>query len=270
VSNYHYNKKLAKMFPATGAARTEKMKAIHEAGHRFIQWSVSAKCNDVSVMSGKTKYSGKMYSGMANALMSDSNQFNAPMVYIMISGRAAVEAIMPKIDQGNGHRVDFKELSNLYSLDDETIQMHKWRKKHPKFNPEEFYQRFKNPLIKQFRSRRGRKAIKALSDVLLKYGKISGRESVKILQEAYGKPYPPGALPASRHGEITEEPPKCFPDCIATVNILTNAIRETVMPLRNDEKNSKKQNEILERIYNKLLFLNILSLPDEEKKDSPS
>ncbi|MFZ2396316.1 MAG: hypothetical protein WAW09_08535 [Smithella sp.] len=264
------NKKLAKIFNHTNGAKTEKLKAIHEAGHRFVQWVVSARCNDVSVMSGKTKYTGRDYDGIARALMSDSNQFNAPMVYNMIAGRAAVEALMPKTEQGFSYMGDFKVLSKLYSLDDETIEMHKWRKEYPVFNTEAFYQRFKKPLIKQFRSRRGRKAIKALSDALLKYGTISGQESIKILEKSYGPPYPLGALPASDHCEVTDGPPKCFNDCMNTVNILTNAIRETVMPLRDDEKNSKHQNAILEKIYNKLLFLHLLSSPDENKIDKPS
>ena len=263
------NKKLAKMFPSTGAAKRAKMGAYHESGHRYLEWTISARCNTVSIMSGKTKNGGN-YTGISKSLMSSHNLFNAPMVYHAISGRAAVEACLPKADQDFVYNTDFKELSELYALDDETILMHKWRKRHSTFNPEKFYERFKTPLIKQFRSRRTRRAIKALADALLKYGTLSGRESIKILEKAYGKPYPPGALPASLHSEITDGPPKSFNDCIASVNILANAIREYIMPLRNDERNDEKQNAILERIYRGTLCLKIWSSPDEEKKDQPS
>ena len=106
---------------------------------------------------------------------------------------------MPGLKNGelDGSRKDFEDILLLQPLDSATLEMHAFARE--KGTLDDFYKRFKDPVDKILRSRKGRKAIKALSTALLNTGTLSGFEAVTILEKSWGQPLPDRAKLAHGH-----------------------------------------------------------------------
>jgi hypothetical protein len=182
-----------------------------------------------------------------------------------MAGRAGTDVLCPEIPPSHGHTGDFTTIEKLYSLDKETLEMHRWRLENPAADIEAFYQRFKKPIENIIRSKRGTRAVKALVRCLEKHGQVSGFEAVRILEKAWGEPRPRWALPAEFHKCINEDGEKCFPDLMREILLYVKILKEKILPLRDDERNTSNQNQVLEEISNLLLLIQLHAIgPDKD------
>ncbi len=248
---------------------------VHEASHALIAWFFGMILQLVSIRPGALK-NGPEYSGLCKAFLSDGSRaesihfkaFSVPLVYELMAGRAATDILCPEIPRGNSHKTDFKRIAELKAIDETTLEMARWRLENPGADVEAFYQNFKKPIEEIIRSKKGTRAIRALARVLLKHGQISGAEAVKIFEKAWGQPRPPWALPAEQHKNIIEKGEKSFPDCMNEILLYVRILKEIILPLRDDEKNTAIQNKILQDISDKLLHIQFLAIGPEKADEN--
>jgi len=245
--------------------------AIHESSHALISWFYGLTLLAVSIQPGTKE--GVEFEGICKAQFADSSRvesvshhfFTVPRVYQLIAGRCGTDLLCPEIPPSNGHGGDFRTLEKLYSLDKETLAMHQWRRNNPGADAEAFFRRFKKPVEKIIASKRGTRAIKALARVLKKHGQVSGFEAVRIFEKVWGEPRPLWALPAEFHKSITEEGEKCFPDLMREILLYVKILKEKILPLRDDERNTANQNQVLEEISKLLLLIQLNAIgPDKD------
>lgn len=248
------------------AIKLDKINAIHEAGHRILQWYYGAVLADVQIINCKNENTEMDLQGQSCASICNNSAFTADRALMLLAGRAAVEAYFPEIDQGQSFNYDFQLLSSLVSLDDETISMHTWRKNQPEFKGECFYQSFKKTPIKILKSKQGRRAVKALTKALLKHKRLSGRESARILEKNWGTPLPPLALPMKIHYQTTIATPQYYNDVISEINWRAQSMIKILRPMLDQDQNSAAENARLSKINSFVHLLRVLSSESEEMK----
>jgi len=247
---------------------------FHELGHCVIWWAFGLILLLVSVVRGKDA-NGIEYGGICKSYFQDCSKaesvthrmFTAQYVYGLFAGRAATEALCPEIPPGHGHANDFEQIKNLRALDADVIKMHQWRINNPDADTEAFYQAFKTPVLNIIKSKRGKRAILALSQALSKHGQLSGREAARILEESWGDPLPKWVIPFEQHGSMVESGPQSFNDLMNKTLIYVGMLKKDVAPLRDSEKNTPAQNDILERISEGIAmiqFLASVALPEKK------
>lgn len=250
--------------------KNNRFVAIHESTHALIGWFFGMILELVSIMPGTLK-NGPGYSGHCKAFLSDGGRaesihfqsFSVPLVYELMAGRCGTDILCPEIPRGNSHKTDFKRIVELKLLDETTLEMARFRVENPGAETELFYQHFKKPIEKIISSKRGTRAIKALARVLIKHGQVSGFEAVRIFEKVWGEPRPRWALPAERHKNIVERGEKSFPDLMNEILLYVRILKEIILPLRDDEKNTPLQNKVLEEISDKLLHIQFLAIGPE-------
>lgn len=254
----------------------ETFVACHESGHALIGWYYGLTLHLVSIQPGR-HLDDTECDGITKSIFPESGRvesvnhrmFTLPRVLELLAGRTATDLLCPEMPEG-GYSHDFKTVENLFAPDNEILQMHKWRTEHPEAGVDEFYQTFKPIIHKIINSKRGRRAITALSRALLKARQLSGRSAVQILEKAWGKPRPLWALPADQHKSIVDEGPQTFSDAMNKVLIYMNLLKKEILPFRDSEENTSLQDETIQRIADNILsiqFLAIGPLPEETAED---
>jgi len=256
------------------AADIENFTAIHESGHALIGWFFGLTLHLVSIHPGK--HEGIEVSGICKSMFLDSARvesvthrlFTVPRVYELMAGRCATDILKPSIPHGQGHSHDFKVIENLNELDSTILSMHAWRLQNKKIDVELFYRKFRAPVLRVIKSKRGQRSIKALSQALIKSRQLSGCEAARILEKSWGKPMPSWALRAEHHKSIVETGPQSFNDLMNKTLLYVKILKEEVLSLRDDSRNSELQNNIIDQISTELLQIQLLALgplPNNEK-----
>ncbi len=239
--------------------------AIHEAGHALIWWYFGLTLIEISAVPGHD--SGIHFNGICKVYFDDSskvesithNMFSAQYVFGKIAGRVATEVLCPEMMPGSGHHNDFQTIKNLRAIDADVLKMHAWRTKNPDADVEMFYQEFKTPVMNIIKSKRGKRSILALAKALVKYGKLSGRESARTLSEAWGNPLPAFAIPFEQHSAIIENNPKSFNDLMSHIQIFMRLLKKDILPLRDSNLNSEYQNKIIDRISGLIAHIQVMA-----------
>jgi hypothetical protein len=165
----------------------------------------------------------------------------------LMAGRAGTEVFCPDIDPAGTYRNDFENVNDLNGNSEIFIAMNQWRLDHPEGDVEGFYHAFKQPIIDVLQSKQGKRALRALVKALSKARYLSGRESARILETAWGDPLPPLALPSDQHPSLdVYTPPKNFNDFLYQMDIYEQLLRKEIMQWVNEESNSPAQNKIAE------------------------
>ncbi|MBU1054858.1 MAG: hypothetical protein KKC46_13680 [Proteobacteria bacterium] len=220
--------------------------AYHEAGHALIGWYYGFRIGKVTInppleIAQKDGVSGlcemfPFFSGHTE-LVAKEDLLSAEKVYFGIAGRVADDLFYPKESFASGK--DFENIVQMLPSNKITLQMHEFDLK--KNSIEDFYRRFKNPVAKIMRSRKGKKALKALSSSLLRAGTISGAEAVSILEKAWGKPAPVKSKPSEDHMSITSKGPKTYNDALRSLEaflaIMLRDINHVRFDLEDHEQN---------------------------------
>jgi hypothetical protein len=248
------------------AADIENFTAIHESGHALIGWYFGLTLYLVSIQPGK--HEGIEVSGICKSMFLDSSRvesvthrlFTTPRVYELMAGRCATDILIPSIPHGHGHSHDFKLIENLNEIDSTVLSMHNWRLQNKKIDVELFYQRFCTPVLRIIKSKRGQRSIKALSRALINCRQLSGCEAARILEKSWGKPMPSYALPAEEHKSIVETGPQSFNDLMNKILLYVKILKEEILSLRDDSRNSKLQNNVIDQISKELLLIQLLAL----------
>lgn len=256
-----------------------RQKAAHEVGHAIVYWNTGMIINGLSILPGEhpdgTEFDGNIKvelpeaGGECGSL--NPKLFTVPQALGLMAGRAATELFYPDTPPIS-YRHDFKSLEGLLSFDKELVSMADWRQRNPAASVEDFYQQFKVLIFRVIKSKRGKRCVKALTAALLKHRQLSGRSVVKVLEKAWGTPFPPHALPADQHQSIAPkwEEPQCFADAMNKVLVYMGLLKKELLPWRDSEENTPLQNEVIQRISDNILqiqFIAIGPLPEEPTED---
>jgi hypothetical protein len=236
-----------------------KRKARHESAHSLIVWQEGGLISKVTIMPQPGEISGARgicYCASAEGqtiTARPSKILTANRVHVLIAGRCADELFFP--DEPAGHVQDFEELIALMPDSRETLEMHSFDRS--KKSIEDFYDQFKGPVLKLFRSRRGKRALFALTDALRQAGTLSGAAVVSILEKAWGKPLPPKAIPASKHIAVIDKGPHLYPDVLFHLGAYLRAMEEDAIRLRGDLPDEEENHLGRIRIHLKMLRLEL-------------
>jgi hypothetical protein len=236
-----------------------KRKSRHEAAHSFIVWHGGGLISKVTIMPQPGEISGARgicYCASAEGqtiTARPSKILTANRVHILIAGRCADELFFP--DKPAGHVQDFEELIALMPDSRETLEMHSFDRS--KKSIEDFYEQFKGPVLKLFRSRRGKRALFALTDALGEAGTLSGAAAVSVLEKAWGKPLPPKAIPASEHIALIDEGPNSYEDVLFHLGAYLRVMEADVNRLRGDLPEEEEDHLGRIHFYLKMLELEI-------------
>lgn len=248
----------------------EEFYSVHEAGHALAWWYHGLTLLLVSIAPDPLENDAN-FGGVCKCFFNSKvepathRMLTAEYAYGVIAGRVATEVLCPQVPPGVGHANDFQHIKNLRALDSDVLSMHAWRLKHPDADPDQFYADFKTPVLNILKSKRGKRALLALSKALLKYRKLSGREAARILEEAWGYPLPPFAVPSEQHSSLVSDGPKSFNDLMRQILLYAEILKKDILPLRDSDKNTTYQNNIVEKILEELLLVQILAAEDQLK-----
>lgn len=227
--------------------KSEKQKAMfsayHEAGHHCLAWYYGCKLGKISIQPGNGFFGTSQTYIPENRDSFHANIFTPQRVFELIAGRAASEVFCPDVEQENSYKRDFSIIKNLNGDSEMMLKMNTWRVDNPAGDMESFYQEFKQPIIDILQSEQGKRAIQALAKALQKAGYLSGRESARIMETAWGVPLPPFALPSDQHPSLDGyTPAKTFNDFLFQMSLFENLLRKEVSEwIGNDELTPKEQ-----------------------------
>jgi len=187
------------------ADRELRKTAEHEAAHALVGWQGGRRIESITIDPQRVGIDARgvcfLSAGRVD-LIGAPESLTADQAHYLMAGRVSDDLFFPGGRPGHGQ--DFKRLEALLSLDDETLRMHAFPREE---GMEAFYERFRGPVVKLLRSRRGRRAHKALAATLMEHRTLSGRHAAEVLREAWGTPLPPRALPLDDHCSITDKRP---------------------------------------------------------------
>jgi len=186
--------------------------AKHEASHCLVGWFYGLRVDKVVVCYDPLK-DGRQ--GCCSATQGNELK-DAAWVYYVIAGAVLDNSC------GDG-RGDAELIRDSFRLSKDVLKMHGFFKQNPKADIEDFFQEFKNPVLKILNSRKGKASIKALSDELLKYSILPGQTAVKILEKAWGLPLPEMAMPADQHGKAFTNKINSYDDLICRIRFYLDA-----------------------------------------------
>lgn len=230
----------------------------HETGHHIIAWCMGCKLGKISIQPGNGFF-GVSQTYIPEAESFHVNMFTAERVLEMMAGRAATEVFCPDVDHPKSYGRDFSIIKNLNGNSETFIKMNQWRVKHSEGDIEKFYQAFKQPIIDILKSKQGKRAFKALSKELQKSGYLSGRESARILETAWGHPLPPLAVPSEQHPSLDNHiPAKNFNDFLHQMAVFERIFRKDITEWINNDANTPKQDKIVEQLSGAFNFIKIL------------
>lgn len=231
----------------------------HEAAHAVVAWVEGFCIKSLTVNPKPGEFpgsSGICYVGKEDAFMTllgmpevlTEAKFN-----MLVAGRVSEELNYPDVS-ADGWKFDFDRLAALMPLDNTTLEIHQFCKIHPR-DTEGLYRKFTKKVSRILRSKKGRRAVRALSDALLNYGTLSGMAVVDLLEKSWGKPLPPKAKPLPDHFSLTENGPRTFQDLLFNVSAYCRAMSEDTARLRGNL--SDKEENRLGRIRLYLRFLEL-------------
>ena len=217
--------------------------AIHESSHHLLAWLNGCKLGKISIQSRED------YEGVSESFISESRKsfhggmFTPARALELMAGRAGTEVFCPDIDPAGTYRNDFENVNDLNGNSEIFVAMNQWRLDHPDGDVENFYQAFKAPIIDILQSEQGKRAIRALAKGLSKAGYLSGRESARILETAWGAPLPPLALPSESHPSLDVYTPAAdFNDFLFQMSIFAKLLRKEVTAwIGNDDLTLEQQ-----------------------------
>ena len=238
--------------------KNRKRDATHESGHVMQAWIQGRLIERVTIMPLPGEMgdaSGICYcSAMGNTTATGTPRtLTAKQVHLLIAGRCVDELFFPAEPRGCGK--DFEDLTALISEDEETLAMHAFDRSTKSI--EDFYRQFSGPVLKLFRSVRGKRSLFALADVLERAGTLSGAAAVSILEKAWGKPLPPKARPASDHIAITDGGPRVYPDVLFNLGVYLRAMEIDANRLRGDLPDEEENHLGQIRLHLKMLRLEL-------------
>lgn len=250
--------------------------AIHEAkGHALLDWIFGNVLLSITVvprrLPGEVPCEGRVRSrrfgnsgavGKASIIPSDA--LNPASIFPLLAGRAATDFFLPNISSEGTYAEDWSDVESLLAVDADSREILNWRLQNPNGTVEEFYQAFKNNIFNFYRSKKARRAAEALSNELMKRGTLSGRAAVTILEKAWGKPLPPRAIPAEKHGSLTDEGPQNFTDLVYSIQAHVDLLRKYVNHVR--DSGSEHENLIMDELGNQLTLLKLITLPPLDRK----
>ena len=243
---------------------SRKQHVTHEAGHALLFWHEGFVLSEITVQPDPEAnphtcgYVKASFLDSANltAVLLHPDSFSSAQVRAIMAGRAAVELYLPNIPTGTGHNSDFRTLEKLMLPDPETVAIIQWGKEHPEATAEDFYKAHKGMVIKILKSKKARRAMKALSEILNKAGTLSGAEAVHVLETAWGDPRPPFALPAECHMALTNHGPKCPGDLLRRLRNYLDLMQHDIKGLR--DAGTDKENEQIDKIWKQIILLKVL------------
>ncbi|NPU82989.1 MAG: hypothetical protein HPY65_00765 [Syntrophaceae bacterium] len=197
------------------ADRELRKTADHEAAHALVGWIAGQRIESITVDPRRAGDSqGVCYlSGGRIGVIGEPKSLTADQAHFLLAGRTSDDLFHPGGRPGHGQ--DFRNLEDLLPLNDETLKMHAFP--HGEKSIEDFYQMFRGPVVKLLRSRRGRRAHRALSAALMEDQTLSGQHAAEILQGAWGDPLPPRALPREDHCGIIDKRPANHGELFRTI-----------------------------------------------------
>lgn len=239
-----------------------KQIADHEGfGHLETGWYDGIPFKSVTINPAPgtaTGARGVCYAGRPGGNTAEAHTpeiLTAAKAHMLLAGRVADELFHPSAPAISWCK-DFEDLAALMPLDNTTLQMHRYCEEHPG-DTEGFYQKFKKPVVRLLKSKRGRRAGKALSDALLEAGTLSGAAAVSILEKAWGKPLPPKAIPASKHIALIDEGPNSYEDVLFHLGAYLHVMEEDANRLRGDLPGEEESHLGRIRFYLKMLGLEL-------------
>jgi hypothetical protein len=177
-----------------------KIIADHESAHCFIYYFNGFKIEHVRICVDPLRTfqepQGFCYATSSRPAVS------AAQIYCTMAGTVQdeINAVKYPTQKYGPSVADLNAIKGDFRLCRETMAMHEYFRDHPTADITEFIHAFQKPVLNLLRSRRGSRAVAALSSELMKITALTGAEAVSIIEKAYGQPLPPMALPASRHG----------------------------------------------------------------------
>lgn len=233
--------------------------AIHEAGHCQSQWEYGYVLDFVTIIPGQRK-DGHLYSGIAGAYHSGfkgvsstipSDDLSARTIFPLFAGRAATDCLLREANFEKSFQDDFRHIDRILGKPDQLQnKILSWHANTKEPSAEKFYNEFKEDIFKKVKSKKSRRAILALANELVKKRILSGAQSAKILEHAYGKPLPKLALPASEHVKSNPSGPKTYGELLASINATVSLLKRYIDNLRDSgtEIENKKMDELADQL----------------------
>lgn len=238
-----------------------KRAADHEASHLVIGWMNGFPIHSVTInpppgtapgMAGACythRPDGSTVTGLPPEML------NTATAFMIMAGRVSSEIFHPGSSK-TGWEQDMRGLAALMPLDDTTLEMHRYCTEHPG-NTDGFYETFKGPVFRLLKSKRGSRAVKALSDALSAAGTLSGQAAVSVLEKSWGRPLPPKAIPLAGHVGITDGGPNSYEDILFNLQVYLRAMKADANRLQGELPESKANHLAGVRTYIRLLELEI-------------
>jgi hypothetical protein len=237
------------------------IKADHEAAHALLGWYGGFSIKSVTINPRPEEIpgaSGICYvrrESFGISVLQTPEMLTAEKVHLLLAGRISEFLFHPDA-LTDGWNNDFERLAGLMPQNNLTLRMHRYCEDHP-HDVEGFYQRFFKTVVRLLKSKKGQRAIKALSRALLEAGTLSGQACVSILEQAWGKPFPPKAKPVSGHFSITEEGPRNYLDLLFNLSAYLRAMEEDAVRLRGNLMDDEEDHLGRIRIHLKMLRLEL-------------
>ncbi|OPY65976.1 MAG: hypothetical protein A4E63_02724 [Syntrophorhabdus sp. PtaU1.Bin050] len=226
---------------------TIKRIAVHEAAHCLTAWFYGLRVEEVGIQVNPLAAQGERQGFCsATSVVASVNPYE---MYFSMAGPLADDMTCKKHSL-NG---DFEMMRDSFNLFRDTQQMYEFCKANPKATFEAFFETFKVPVIKLLQSRKGKKALKALSTELLESRTLSGAKAVSILEKAWGFPLPEMALPANKHGQGLTSKPRTLDDLRSRLFLYVDALDNNLESLRG--MLSESENTLMDRMKKAILAL---------------
>lgn len=234
-----------------------KIIADHESAHALAAWFYGLKISEVKIFydplcsAGEDKPRGhcvtkppchamlaaEMYCSMAGSLMDELNEKKDFRQYSLKNG-------------------DFALIQTSSRLSHETLKMYEWFRARPDGTVADFIKAFKKPVLRLLKSRKGRRAVTALSSELMKTGLLSGVQSVSIIEKAWGVPLPKTALPNSKHGVLLTNAVRTFDDLISRLSFYVHLMDDQLESLSGTL--SDHENDVLDGFKKPIVWLKLV------------
>ena len=241
--------------------------AIHEGVHRFKQWKYGYVLDFVSIIPGQRE-DGFLYSGIARANHPEhkggpsimiSDDLSARTLFPLLAGRAGTDYFLPEFNFKKSYQDDFRHVDRILRRPDRLQnKILSWHANTKKPTAEKFYAEFKEEIFKKIKSKRSRRAILALASELIKTKILSGAESARILEEAYGNPLPKLALPVSEHATFNPSGPKTYSELLNSINATVSLLRRYIDNLR--DSGTEIENKKMDGLADQLTLLKLITM----------
>jgi len=232
--------------------------AFHEAAHALVAWYYGFFLSKVTIQ--PQLGDPQNVAGLCRATHNDGftdvaagpRTLSSESVFFTLAGKACDDLYFPA--EPPGHLYDFRILARMQPTDNWTRRMHEFPRN--KKSLDDFFEAFKGPVVRLLSSKRGKRALTALADALIKHDTISGAGAVEILEKTWGKPLPRRAIPAAQHANLTNEKPKSYLDMLRLINAHIDLMQGDIQQLRGDDS---PECEHLDKIWLKLQILKIVA-----------